>query len=57
MLDNTPDTLSLKEMMKLLNIGKNTALSLLHENIIEGHKVGGKWLIMKEDIIEYILRS
>lgn len=57
MLDNTPDVLTLKEMMKVLRVGKNTALKLIHENVIEGHRVGGKWLVFKEDVEEYILRS
>lgn len=57
MLNNTPDVLTLKEMMKVLRIGKNSALKLIHDNIIEGHRIGGKWLILKEDVEEYILRS
>lgn len=57
MLDNTPDVLTLKEMMKVLRIGKNTALNLIHENVIEGHRVGNKWLVLKEDVEEYILRA
>lgn len=56
-LPNEPDVLTLKEMQKILHIGKNTALKLMHEGIIEGHWVGNKWLIFKEDVIEYILRS
>ena len=46
MLDHTPDVLTLKEMMKVLRIGKNTALDLIHQNVI-----------FKEDVEEYILRS
>ena len=57
MLPNEPDVLTLKEMQKILHIGKNTALKLIHEGIIEGHWVGNKWLIFKEDVIEYILKS
>lgn len=54
MLDNTPDTLTLKELQKVLKIGKNTALRLVHDNIITGHWIAGKWLFFKEDVIEYI---
>lgn len=57
MLNNTPDVLTLKEMMKLLHIGKNTALSLIHDGIINAHMIAGKWLIFKADIEEYILRA
>lgn len=57
MLYNTPDTLTLKELQKVLHVGKNTALKLIHENIITGHLVGGKWLVLREDVEEYILHA
>ena len=57
MLENTPDTLTVKDLQRVLHIGKNTALRLINENIIEAHKIGGKWVILKEDVIEYIKRN
>ena len=54
MLDNIPDTLTLKELQEVLQTGKNTALGLVHDNIIIGHWVAGKWLFLKEDVLEYI---
>ena len=54
MLDNIPDTLTLKEIQEILYIGKNTALRLVHDDVITGHWVAGKWLFLKEDVIEYI---
>lgn len=54
MLDNVPDTLTLKDIQEVLHIGKNTALNLVHEDIISGHWVAGKWLFLKEDVLEYI---
>ena len=54
MLDNIPDTLTLKEIQEILHIGKNTALRLEHDDVITGHWVAGKWLFLKEDVIEYI---
>ena len=54
MLDNVPDTLTLKDIQEVLRIGKNTALNLVHEDIISGHWVAGKWLFLKEDVMEYI---
>jgi excisionase family DNA binding protein len=50
-------TLTLKEMQQVLKIGKNKALELVHDGIIEGHMVGGKWLFLEEDVLEYIQRS
>lgn len=57
MLDNTPDVLTIKDLMKALQIGKNTALYLVQNNIIDAHKIAGKWRILKEDVQEFILRS
>ncbi len=57
MLDNTPDTLTLKELQELLQIGKTSALRLVKEGILIGHKICGKWLFLKEDILEYIKNS
>ena len=54
MLDTIPDTLTLKELQSVLQIGKNTALYLVHDDIITGHWVAGKWLFLKEDVLEYI---
>ena len=54
MLDTIPDTLTLKELQSVLQIGKNTALNLVHNDIITGHWVVGKWLFLKEDVLEYI---
>ncbi|RHU78647.1 DNA-binding protein [Ruminococcus sp. TF06-23] len=54
MLDTIPDTLTLKELQSVLQIGKNTALNLVHDDIITGHWVAGKWLFLKEDVLEYI---
>jgi excisionase family DNA binding protein len=54
MLDTISDTLTLKELQSVLRIGKNTALNLVHDDIITGHWVAGKWLFLKEDVLEYI---
>lgn len=54
MLDTIPDTLTLKELQSVLQIGKNTALNLVHDDIITGNWVAGKWLFLKEDVLEYI---
>lgn len=41
MLDNTPDTLTLKELEELLQIGKTSALRLVNEGRLAGHKICG----------------
>ena len=56
MLDNATDTLNLKELQSVLKVGRNTALKLLHDGVIEGHMIAGKWLVLKEDVEEYVRR-
>ena len=54
MLNNAPDVLSIKDLRKILQIGKNSALYLVQNDIIPARKIMGKWRILKEDVIEYI---
>lgn len=54
MLNNTKDILTLKELQKLLHIGKNTALRLVQSGDIEAFRVGNQWRIAKDSIIKYI---
>ena len=58
MLDNTPDIMTVKDLMEALQIGKNKALALLNSGQISGHRISGnRWRIIKEDVLEYVLRS
>ncbi len=57
MLNNTKDILTLKELQKLLHIGKNTALRLVQNGEIEAFRVGKQWRIVREDIIRYLKRQ
>ena len=54
MLNNTKDILTLKELQKLLHIGKNTALKLVQSGEIEAFRVGKQWRVMKESVAKYI---
>lgn len=56
MYNNIPEILTLKECQQLLKVGKNTMLNLLHERKIEGFKLGNRWKIPKESIVEFIER-
>ena len=54
MLDNTPDIMTVKDLMEALQIGKNKALALLNSGQISGHRISGnRWRIIKEDVLEY----
>lgn len=54
MFEQTPDILTFKECQELLKIGKNTLLDLLHNEEIEGFKIGTRWKIPKAAVLEYI---
>ena len=57
MLNNTKDILTLKELQKLLHIGKNTALRLVQSGEIEAFRVGNQWRILRESVISYIKKQ
>ena len=51
---NYPDVVSLPDLMKMLNIGRNTAYSLLQNGELKSIKVGKQYRIPKQFIIEYL---
>ena len=56
MLNNTKDILTIKDLQKLLHIGRNTALRLVQDGEIEGFKVGHIWRVTRESVALYIKR-
>jgi excisionase family DNA binding protein len=54
MYENIPEVMTLKECCEILRVGKNTMLELLHTNQIEGFKIGSRWKIPKESVVEFI---
>lgn len=54
MFERIPDILTFKECQKLLKVGKNTLLDLLHSRQIDAFKIGNRWKIPKESVIEYL---
>ena len=57
MYENILEIMTLKECCEILKVGKNTMLELLHTNRIEGFKIGSRWKIPKESVVEFILHS
>ena len=55
MYNNIPEIMTFKECQQLLKIGKNTMLDLLHTRQIDGFKIGNRWKITKESVIEFIV--
>ena len=54
MYEQIPEIMTFKECQELLKVGKNTMLELLHTNQIEGFKIGSRWKIPKESLIDFI---
>ena len=55
MLQEYPDILTPKEVMEILDVGKNLLYALLKDGVIPAKRVGDKmWRIAKKDLIHYI---
>lgn len=54
MYENIPEVMTLEECRNILKVGKNTMLDLLHTNRIEGFKIGNRWKIPKESVVDFI---
>lgn len=54
MYENIPEIMTLRECQKLLKVGKNTMLELLHTRQIEGFKIGSRWKVKKESLVEFL---
>ena len=52
-----PILLTRKEAQSILHIGKGTMLHYIHERIIPAKKIGNKFYITREDLIEFINNS
>ena len=54
MLDCVPEIMTFKECRCLLKVGKNTLLNLLHNGDIRAFRIGNRWKIPKNAVMEYI---
>lgn len=52
MYENLPDLLTRKEAQKVLCIGKNTILNLIHAKKLPAIILGGRLKIRKDDLID-----
>ena len=53
MLEEYPDLLTLKQVEQVLNCKRYTSLRLANEEL-DGFKLGGRWLVSKQSLINYI---
>lgn len=51
-----PDIITPDDLMKMLRIGRNAAYALIHSNTIQSFRVGKRYKITKQSVIEYISR-
>ena len=49
-----PEIMTFKECQQFLKIGKNTLLDLIHNREIDAFKIGNRWKIPKESVVEFI---
>lgn len=54
MFEYVPDIMTFKECQDVLKVGKNTLLHLIHNRSIEAFRIGNRWKIPKDAVIEYI---
>ena len=53
MLEEYPDLLTLRQVEHILNCKRYTSLRLANEEL-DGFKIGGRWIISKQSLIDYI---
>ena len=56
-LYDLPVIMTRKEAQSVLHIGKGTMLRYIHERIIPAKKIGNKFYITRDDLLEFINNS
>ncbi|MCL2213357.1 MAG: helix-turn-helix domain-containing protein [Oscillospiraceae bacterium] len=54
MFENYADIITINDLMTMLNIGKSTAYSLLQNNKIHHVKIGRKYVIPKQSVVDFV---
>ena len=54
MFERVPDILTFKECQKLLKVGKNTLLDLIHSGEIDAFRIGNRGKITKDSVVEFL---
>ena len=57
MFNDYPDVVTVQDLCKMLNIGRNTAYSLVKSGEIETLRIKNQIRILKKDIIDYLEKS
>ena len=51
---NYPDVVTVEDLQNMLHIGRNTAYGMLKDGAIKTIKIGKKYIIPKQSVIEFI---
>ncbi len=54
---NYPDVVTPNDLQVMLNIGRNTVYTILKEGLIKTIKVGKKYIIPKQSVIDFLLQT
>lgn len=54
MFNNYPDIVSIEQIMAMLNLGKSSVYSLLKSSHIRHVRVGRKYIIPKQSVIDFL---
>ena len=57
MLNQYQDILTAEEVSEILMIGMNRTYELLNQGAMKGFRIGKKWKIPRDAVIEYIMRE
>lgn len=55
--EELPVVMTFEEVREYLFIGRNTLLDLLHSGDLKGKKIGNKWRIKKENLIDFVSKG
>ena len=53
----TEDVLTVREMMDMLAIGKNTAYKLLQTGTIQSFRIGNTYRVLRKSVMDYIYKN
>lgn len=57
MLESIPDMMTIKEAARVLRCGRTKLMEYVHDGVIDTYMIAGKWLILREDLVEFVVRS
>ena len=57
MFSNYPDIVTVPQVMKMLGIGRNAVYKLLQANEIRHRRIGRRYIIPKQAVIEFINKA